>query len=260
MSVMKNPIRKGARLRRGRRELTAFIGQDRTMVLPLTRETMRLCRLAGSVKKTVVTRAQKRRMGVDGIRRCERESTVERSGTRESVVDDPFRWQTTTHGALLKYKAAWEAGFSVPSQAVGGGPRSARGSSHLVFCLHTVKSGIHQNSMPPSDFSPSHRPTRQYIHTTGIGTFVYDLLRILLPNRRLFSLDTSHATLSTFRCYVSLGLCLDSPRCSHFLNSQHRLGALQVQVNGNKITGHRSYGRVLCCSAVARPGLGTCLM
>ena len=102
----------------------------------------------------------------------------------ESVVDDPFRWQTTTHGALLKYKAAWEAGFSVPSQAVG--PRSARGSSHLVFCLHTVKSGTHQNSMPPSDFSPSHRPTRQYIHTTDIGlgrTFVYDLLRILLPNR-----------------------------------------------------------------------------
>jgi len=76
--VMKNPIRKGARLRRGRQELTAFISQDRTMVLPLTRETMRLCRLAGSVKKTVVTRAQKRRMGVGGIRRCERESTVGR--------------------------------------------------------------------------------------------------------------------------------------------------------------------------------------
>ena len=43
-------------------------------------------RLRVPVEKTVVTRAQERRMGVDEIRRCERESTVERSGRTRLAI------------------------------------------------------------------------------------------------------------------------------------------------------------------------------
>jgi len=87
------------------------------------------------VKKPVVTRAQKRRMGVDGIRRCERESTVERSGrtTWLSVIEDPFRWGTWALNII-----AWEAGFSVPSQA----ENQVASTSSLTLSPHWAVSNL----------------------------------------------------------------------------------------------------------------------